>query len=430
MIRDDDLQRFSLAGRNTQSGSILFEPIESRTLLSAGPAAIHSDLGSSFALDVQPRASYEMTLTPGGGTSQPLVLANRQRGDSILRLRASGEFASMFQFARFREWVRQTGGMVGPQGSGVAGSLGAVLHGAPAGSAIGLGVGTHASGVGVGQSMIIVFVPVAIPPRVSAPVAPPLAPVEGGSADADGMNNHSGLSDEGALIGGRPAPPGAFAGSTGSARRFDQSAQSAAADALRDPSVVLGDSQHRDSFGRSDGVFAATGATASEPQVPVTGTWLNRSVTLYLTVAGGANAELGAAAGVAGAAAAVAAADVAAAPQVLAQAGMAVVAEAIHPDGFDGIAEGAKSAIRSLAEPRRFFHFARLGSPFTLLADSVGTFVEESSAIPAGKLGASLMHSRAWLVTLTVLAADVVLLACYFRRDRRAERPSIAASGH
>jgi hypothetical protein len=88
-----------------------------------------------------------------------------------------------------------------------------------------------------------------------------------------------------------------------------------------------------------------------------------------------------------------------------------------------------------LATPRAF-HVERMGSPLTLLADSVAAFAEESASIPLASLGPDALYaapaaeaasttqlSRAWTITAAVIAADAALFAYLYHRSGTGRRP-------
>jgi hypothetical protein len=79
------------------------------------------------------------------------------------------------------------------------------------------------------------------------------------------------------------------------------------------------------------------------------------------------------------------------------------------------------AAVHALPAPRQIFQFARIGSPFMLLADSVGEFIQESASM-TGMITqpSAAQHPRAWTVTFTVIAADVAMLSYYFHTRRKA----------
>jgi hypothetical protein len=84
------------------------------------------------------------------------------------------------------------------------------------------------------------------------------------------------------------------------------------------------------------------------------------------------------------------------------------------------------SAVVSAA-PARAVHIARFGSRFTLLADLIASFAEESASIPAAAAAAATRDQagprKAWIVTGTVLAVDVVLLSYAYRHRTKDSSP-------
>lgn len=73
------------------------------------------------------------------------------------------------------------------------------------------------------------------------------------------------------------------------------------------------------------------------------------------------------------------------------------------------------------------YEIAHLGSPFTLLADSLATFVEESAAVSDAVAAA---QSRGpWVLTVGVIAADLVILSYVYRRKTTRRRVQLAAPG-
>jgi hypothetical protein len=86
-----------------------------------------------------------------------------------------------------------------------------------------------------------------------------------------------------------------------------------------------------------------------------------------------------------------------------------------------------EQALASVPSAERIFHIARLGSPFTFVADSVAAFAEDAASIPAalGDSSAPLADGphphRAWFVTAAVAAADLALIAYFYRRSPSAK---------
>jgi hypothetical protein len=82
----------------------------------------------------------------------------------------------------------------------------------------------------------------------------------------------------------------------------------------------------------------------------------------------------------------------------------------------------AQLATDVISAPQRAFEIAYLGSPFTLLSDSVAAFTDDSLAVtnhlPKSE-ASSLRSSAAWTVTASVLAADLVLLTYINTRSRK-----------
>jgi hypothetical protein len=91
--------------------------------------------------------------------------------------------------------------------------------------------------------------------------------------------------------------------------------------------------------------------------------------------------------------------------------------------------QAAQAALVAMspASTRKVFEFARFGAPFTLLADSVAAFTEESALIPTSLSSDHRSHS-AWLVTMTVIGADALLLTHYYCKTRKTRRQRTAAS--
>ena len=94
------------------------------------------------------------------------------------------------------------------------------------------------------------------------------------------------------------------------------------------------------------------------------------------------------------------------------QEGSAVDAAEIKPS--------AAQVVRSMVSPERIFHIAPLGNAMTFLNDSITSFVQESTSIPTAL--SKMQSERAWLVTATVVAMDVVLLMYYYNRKQELER--------
>lgn len=84
------------------------------------------------------------------------------------------------------------------------------------------------------------------------------------------------------------------------------------------------------------------------------------------------------------------------------------------------MAARATNAIAPNVSVPKLFEFAHLGSPMTLLADSMAGFIEDSAAIPvATSVAAQARSQMPWLITASVIAADVVLLTYMHRRRAR-----------
>jgi hypothetical protein len=78
------------------------------------------------------------------------------------------------------------------------------------------------------------------------------------------------------------------------------------------------------------------------------------------------------------------------------------------------------AAVHALPAPRQVLQFARIGSPFMLLADSVGEFIQESAAMTGiSQPTSAAQHQRAWMITFSVIAADVAMLSYYFHTRRK-----------
>jgi len=96
------------------------------------------------------------------------------------------------------------------------------------------------------------------------------------------------------------------------------------------------------------------------------------------------------------------------------------VAQETSVAGVGEVKSSAAQVVRSMASPERVFHIAPLGNAMTFLNDSIAGFVQESTSVP---LALTRMQSeRAWLVTATVVALDVVLLMYYYNRKSEIER--------
>lgn len=80
--------------------------------------------------------------------------------------------------------------------------------------------------------------------------------------------------------------------------------------------------------------------------------------------------------------------------------------------------------IGSVLSPQRVYQFVQMGSPLTLLSDSIAAFAEESVSMPASLVGSTLYGSPglARAITTAVIAADVILLTYAHHRRRQAQR--------
>jgi hypothetical protein len=109
-----------------------------------------------------------------------------------------------------------------------------------------------------------------------------------------------------------------------------------------------------------------------------------------------------------------------------------VVATALAPSALAATASSmvAAAAVDAMQGVPQYFEFAHLGSPLMLLADSVGNFVRESASIPMTIATADVQSQSPWLLTIGVIAADVVLLTYMHRRKKTATiraRPAFAS---
>jgi hypothetical protein len=75
----------------------------------------------------------------------------------------------------------------------------------------------------------------------------------------------------------------------------------------------------------------------------------------------------------------------------------------------------AQTAASVANTPVRAYEFAHLGSPITLLADSLASFVEDSASMPVA--AAQVRSQGPWMLTFGVLAADVVVLTYMHRKS-------------
>lgn len=86
-------------------------------------------------------------------------------------------------------------------------------------------------------------------------------------------------------------------------------------------------------------------------------------------------------------------------------------------------AKAAVAVVPNVTVPK-MFEFAHLGSPMTLLADSMAGFIEDSAGIAvATSVVSSAQSQMPWLITATVIAADIVLLT--YMHKRRSKRATI-----
>jgi hypothetical protein len=84
-------------------------------------------------------------------------------------------------------------------------------------------------------------------------------------------------------------------------------------------------------------------------------------------------------------------------------------------------AAAAQAAARVVVTSQPAFEFAHMGSPFTLVADSLGAFIEDSASIPTAV--ARPTHSQGpWMLTFAVIAADVAVLTYMHRRGVKARK--------
>jgi hypothetical protein len=80
----------------------------------------------------------------------------------------------------------------------------------------------------------------------------------------------------------------------------------------------------------------------------------------------------------------------------------------------------ADAAAGTIGQSQRFFEFAHLSSPLALLSDGMASFIEDSASLPVG--AAQARRGGPWMLTASVVAADVVLLTYMYRQSRRMRR--------
>ncbi|MEA2709527.1 MAG: hypothetical protein QOF78_2128 [Phycisphaerales bacterium] len=73
------------------------------------------------------------------------------------------------------------------------------------------------------------------------------------------------------------------------------------------------------------------------------------------------------------------------------------------------------------------YDIVHMGSPFTLLADSLATFIEESAAVPG--VVAQADSRGPWMLTAGVIATDVVILTYVYRRKTKLRRAALTPLG-
>src|SRR4029077_14824911 len=99
-----------------------------------------------------------------------------------------------------------------------------------------------------------------------------------------------------------------------------------------------------------------------------------------------------------------------------------VVAESLPAALASAASASPQAVLAAIASPaaatRKVYECARFGAPFTLLADSVAAFTEESALIPTS-LAPNARSRSAWMVTLTVIGVDALLLTHYYRKPRK-----------
>jgi hypothetical protein len=100
------------------------------------------------------------------------------------------------------------------------------------------------------------------------------------------------------------------------------------------------------------------------------------------------------------------------------------------------LAETAASVTAAVAPPTAVvanvanvaaYNIVHMGSPFALLADSLATFVEESSSV--SNVVAQAESRGPWALTASVIAADVVVLTYVYRRKSKSRRAQLAMVG-
>jgi hypothetical protein len=155
-------------------------------------------------------------------------------------------------------------------------------------------------------------------------------------------------------------------------------------------------------------------AAATVSGVAVAGTALGKSATLYLLPA--ASDEIYALS--------TPASEAAIATAAMLFQGLPRAAHALI-EGAASVESLTASAAPSASMPR-VFHFAALGSPFRLIADSVANFAEESALIPTATTAATSIagsnHRVARTVTLAVIGADLILLGYFHHRSRKQDK--------
>jgi hypothetical protein len=84
-------------------------------------------------------------------------------------------------------------------------------------------------------------------------------------------------------------------------------------------------------------------------------------------------------------------------------------------------------ASAAMAPTAATYEIVHLGSPFTLLADSLASFVEESATV--NNVLAQARPTKPWALTFTVLAADLVVVSYVYRRKKTSRRVALAPIG-
>jgi len=110
---------------------------------------------------------------------------------------------------------------------------------------------------------------------------------------------------------------------------------------------------------------------------------------------------------------------------MLANANMVAAAKALVNAG--AAAEEAITAAAQALPITQRFEIAHLGSPFMLLGDSIGAFIEESAGINAVATPEQMITRpyRAWMVTFAVITIDAALLTYYQKRRKASARPAL-----